>query len=141
MRTFVQKPKATQQTTPAKPTTLGRAHLGHSLDVKSIIHLQRTIRNQAALRLLQSNAEERNALLTGTALTHLGHDFARIPVSPPKAGVLQTKLAINKPGDKYEQEADRVAEQVMPKPELRIQPPCPCGGSCPKCQAEQAGQL
>ena len=27
--------------------------------------------------------------------------------------VIQTKLKINKPGDKYEQEADRVAEQVM----------------------------
>jgi hypothetical protein len=31
-----------------------------------------------------------------------------------KAGVIQTKLAINRPGDQYEQEADRVAEQVMP---------------------------
>jgi len=30
--------------------------------------------------------------------------------------VIQTKLTINEPGDKYEQEADRVAEQVMRMP-------------------------
>jgi outer membrane protein OmpA-like peptidoglycan-associated protein len=30
-----------------------------------------------------------------------------------KAKILQTKLAINKPGDEYEQEADRIADQVM----------------------------
>jgi hypothetical protein len=30
-----------------------------------------------------------------------------------KAGVLQPKLAVGRPNDPYEQEADRVAEQVM----------------------------
>jgi hypothetical protein len=34
-----------------------------------------------------------------------GHDFSRIPV--------QRKLTINAPGDKYEQEADRIAEKVI----------------------------
>src|SRR3989304_5445433 len=29
------------------------------------------------------------------------------------SGALQTKLRVNEPGDIYEQEADRVAEQVM----------------------------
>jgi Domain of unknown function (DUF4157) len=29
---------------------------------------------------------------------------------------LQTKLTINEPGDRYEQEADRIADQVMAKP-------------------------
>jgi hypothetical protein len=32
------------------------------------------------------------------------------------AGAIQTKLAINKPGDKYEQEADQVADQVIARP-------------------------
>src|SRR6266567_4136313 len=33
---------------------------------------------------------------------------------------IQTKLAVNQPGDKYEQEADKVAEKVMgmPNPEV-----------------------
>ena len=36
----------------------------------------------------------------------------------------QAKLVINQPGDRYEQEADRVAEQIMcmPEPGLQRQP-------------------
>lgn len=34
-----------------------------------------------------------------------------------ESGVIQSKLEINQPGDKYEQEADQVAEQVMRMPE------------------------
>lgn len=44
---------------------------------------------------------------------HLGHDFSRIRVHAGIPKRLQTKLSINRQGDKYEQEADRVAEQVM----------------------------
>lgn len=38
-----------------------------------------------------------------------------------KSGVIQTKLRIGKPGDIYEQEADRVADMVMRMPEPVIQ--------------------
>jgi peptidoglycan/xylan/chitin deacetylase (PgdA/CDA1 family) len=47
-----------------------------------------------------------------------GHDFSGIPTYTPAAGAIQTKLAINQPGDEYEQEADRVAEQVLAAPAL-----------------------
>src|SRR5918999_1312641 len=99
MRTFAQKPKATQQTTSAKSTIPGRAHFGQSHEVNPILHLQRTIGNQAVQRMLQTNAEELKAGLTGTASLRFGHDFSRIPIHPPAAGAIQTKLAINKPGD------------------------------------------
>ena len=36
-------------------------------------------------------------------------------------GVLQAKLTLGQPGDKYEQEADRVADAVMSMPEPRVQ--------------------
>ena len=36
-------------------------------------------------------------------------------------GVLQTRLAVGAPGDRYEQEADRVAEAVLRMPEPRLQ--------------------
>ncbi|MCX9009877.1 MAG: DUF4157 domain-containing protein [Candidatus Methanoperedens sp.] len=44
-----------------------------------------------------------------------------------RSGRLQTKLRIGSPGDKYEQEADRIAEQVMRMPEqgALIQRKCP----------------
>jgi len=48
-----------------------------------------------------------------------GHDFNRVSVHSTRPGMIQTKLEINKPGDPYEQEADRVADAVMrmpPKP-------------------------
>ena len=38
-----------------------------------------------------------------------------------KSGTLQTKLKIGRPGDKYEQEADRVADAVMRMPEPGVQ--------------------
>lgn len=37
------------------------------------------------------------------------------------SSLVQAKLKVNQPGDMYEQEADRVAEQVMQMPEPRIQ--------------------
>ena len=38
-----------------------------------------------------------------------------------ESGAIQAKLKIGQPNDKYEQEADRVAEQVMSMPELQVQ--------------------
>jgi len=38
-----------------------------------------------------------------------------------KSGALQAKLKIGRPNDKYEQEADRVADQVMVMPEPKLQ--------------------
>ncbi len=56
-----------------------------------------------------------------------------------KSGILQAKLKIGSPGDIYEQEADRVAEQVMKMPE----PQAVSSGTpyiqrvCPKCEEEE----
>lgn len=42
-------------------------------------------------------------------------NFSNIPILPNHPVSVQTKLTINTPGDKYEQEADRMADQVMKK--------------------------
>jgi hypothetical protein len=52
---------------------------------------------------------------------NFAHDFSRVQVHTVAPKQIQTKLTINQPGDKYEQEADRVAEQVMHMPEPRLQ--------------------
>jgi hypothetical protein len=53
---------------------------------------------------------------------------------------VQTKLAVSTPGDPYEQEADRVADQVMSMPRPKVQRACAeCvsnGAPCPKCEEE-----
>lgn len=67
------------------------------------------------------------------------------PSRPP----LQPKLAVNTPGDPHEQEADRVADQVMRTPEparpapnstagVQLQRKCDCGGTCSQCQSDAA---
>jgi hypothetical protein len=52
---------------------------------------------------------------------------------------IQKKLAITQTGDQFEQDADRVATQVMAMPERRLQRACACGGRCADCQKRQSG--
>lgn len=103
MRTFAQKPKATQQIMPAKSMIPRRPGLGQNQEVDSILHLQRTIGNQAVQRMLQTHTEEVNVGLTGTPSPRFGHDFSRIPVhcrSQANAGQFQhpeSRPLIDKP--------------------------------------------
>lgn len=80
-------------------------------------------------RASQSDADEREAESTGTASRRVARDFGGISIHAPAAKAIQTKLAINEPGDRYEQEADRVSERIMRMPEPRVQRKCACGGT------------
>ena len=113
MHTFAQKPKANQQATSAKSTTPGRALLGQGREVNSILHLQRTIGNQAVQRLLERTTENIKGDSATANNTHFGHDFSRIPVNSILPLKIQAKLTVSTPIDKYEQEADQVADAVM----------------------------
>jgi len=67
--------------------------------------------------------KERNKTVDSPAeqVLHLQHTIGNQAVQRLfKSGTLQAKLKIGKPNDKYEQEADRVAEQVMRMPEPKI---------------------
>ena len=98
--------------TPSRPRH-ERPNLGPRLVVDPIVHLQRTIGNQAVLRLMQG-----------------------VPA-------LQTKLRVNQPGNSYEKEADRVAEQVMrtPAPGHAFTPvPLQISRMCAECEEEEEGE-
>jgi hypothetical protein len=69
---------------------------------------------------------------------------------PTCAAAIQPKLVINAPGDSFEQEADRIADQVTradaPADSITpvgasVQRQCACGGSCPDCAAEMDGTV
>ena len=64
-----------------------------------LLHLKRTIGDQAVQRLVDS---KNNNNAGG------GFDFAKIAIQP--------KLKVSQPKDEYEQEADKVAEHVMRMP-------------------------
>jgi len=140
MRTFAHKQHRSQKPMSsglAQPhlATPGQVHHEHPL-----LPLQRLIGNQAVLQMLQTHTEERDAGLTTAASHRFGHDCSRIPIHSSTAGALQTKLAVNQPGDEYEQEAERISEQIMRMHEPQLQRVCTCGGACPECQAEQPDQ-
>ncbi|MFZ3167959.1 MAG: DUF4157 domain-containing protein [Candidatus Methanoperedens sp.] len=67
-----------------------------------------------------------------------------------KSGALQAKLKIGLPGDKYEQEADRVADQVMRMPEPQVPKGAAVSGQiadnpiqrrCPRCIKEPDSKI
>ncbi|HEU4388418.1 MAG TPA: DUF4157 domain-containing protein, partial [Blastocatellia bacterium] len=69
-----------------------------------------------------------------------GYEFSRTPIFPSAAATIQTKLAISQPGDAFEQDADRVSQQVMNMSAPQVQRSCACGEKCPKCQTERPNQ-
>ena len=75
----------------------------------------------------QENGPSFNAAFDSAS--RFGHDFSRIPIHPPAAGVIQTKLTVNTPDDIYEQEADRIADEVMAAPAHHA-----VGGAPPRIQ-------
>ena len=64
-----------------------------------------------------------------------------------REGVIQAKLTVNQPGDRFEQEADRVAETVMRMPDLASKPmqgatrPLLVQRACAKCEDELQRKL
>ena len=137
MRNFAQKQNQPQRQASSSMTRSNTVPPEASHQQHPILHLQRVTGNQAVLRLLQANAEELKVGLTSMASPRFGADFTWVPTHPPVAGAIQTKLAINEPGDEYEQEADRVSEQVLRMSEPHLQRTCACGGGCAKCQMKQ----
>lgn len=113
MRTFIQKQNSTQKPNTAGSARSNRTLSGQSHEVSSILHLQRTIGNQAVQRLLHVNHEKCDASPVTSASPHFERDFSRIPLHAKTQTEIQPKLTISTPGDAFEQEADRMANQVV----------------------------
>ena len=97
-RRHTAKPTASLQTGSAHgaPGTLQRARQNPAgISAKEIIALQRTYGNQAVLRLMNSESA---------------------PDPETDRTRVQAKLTVGAPGDRYEEEADEVADQVMRSP-------------------------
>ena len=88
--------------------------------------------NQALQRLLRSSQSSQSKHASNGAYLH--HDLDRTPARSAGPISIQPKLAISKPGDAAEQEADRVASEVMGNSQPELQRSCSCEGSCSECQ-------
>jgi outer membrane protein OmpA-like peptidoglycan-associated protein len=120
MRTFAQKPKASQHTKTADSTKLSWALSGRSNDEHSILQSQRTTHNQAVQQLPQASAEELQAGSAITGATRFGHEFSRISIQANAITNIQPK--VNTPAAVNEQEDDQQPAQqhVRPSPELTL---------------------
>ena len=98
---------------------IGRSRQSHPLQQReNLAALQKAYGNQAVLRMkgrspaanpLQKGVLQRKCACGNSA----GSSGSCAECQSKQEGILQTKLQIGEPGDRYEQEADRVAEQVM----------------------------
>ena len=70
----------------------------------------------------------------GNASFGLARDISRSDAFAPRK--IQTKLTVNTPGDPYEQEADRIADQIMRQPATETTAPV---GSSPQPVSNHAG--
>ena len=140
MRTFAQKQNQPQKQLSSSLARSNTATSEPNFQSYPILHLQRTIGNQAVQRLLQAKPDDLEARSSINEVTRFAHDFSQIQVHPKSLASIQAKLTVSSPGDIYEEEADRVSEQVMSMPATPLYRDCACDGGCPKCQTKQPGQ-
>lgn len=147
MSAFSRKQSQSPQRTPSNTAS-------HNAPARSLNHqehptlnLQRKMGNQAVLQLLQIGSRPGEAAPASAAAGPMQNSFADTPIFPPPIRGIQRKLTVNTPGDTYEKEADRVAEQIMrmsgpqaaSMPAVSgsaagVQRECACGGSCDDCK-------
>jgi len=129
MRTFAQKHKPTQGDKSASSARTARVFYGQSREVRSILHSQRTIGHQEVRRLPQSQLSSTGFLQrkcsrdsnAGSSPNGECEECRRERVEGGLPSLVQLKLRIGAPGDKYEQKADRIAAAVMRMPESKVQ--------------------
>lgn len=115
MKIYGQKQPQQQASTASSKPSAGRP--AASPMVQSILHLQRTIGNQAVRRLLEANSGNVKGDSTAAETAGFGHDPSQIHVGPPPAiqrkGAEGETSAISKTDGPAEHEASAVAEKVV----------------------------
>ena len=108
MRTFVSKQQQKSGDLIRPPGLIStRSHFPHG---------RRPVEDQAASPLLQADTKNLDTASPAATSNRFAHDFIRIPLYGKASAGIQPKLTVNAPGDTYEQEADRIAGQVMSTP-------------------------
>lgn len=116
MSAAAQRLDLNRQTTSATSRSRSRVHPAQTREVSAISELRRSLGNQALQRLLKNDAEHRVAgslrSASRSAAKELDEPSALAPMSP----LVQAKLTVSSPNDLHEQEADRVAEEIISSP-------------------------
>ena len=121
MRKFTRKPSVSKRNNSAKSSMPSRTLSRENPYMHSNRHLQRTIGNHAVQRLLQPKTGDSEAGPQSNISAKPASDFSGIPVLDSLHNDSKSTLKTNSPGDIYEREADRVADQVMNMTEAQVQ--------------------
>jgi hypothetical protein len=140
MRILTQKQKPTREAVSAFNAEPGRAFSGQDPNIRLLADSRRSIGNQTAEKPLQPHAEELEDESPAQAMLRFAHDFSRIPVQADAGRIIQPKLPVSTTENAHEQEADRIAEQVLRMPEPQLQRTGTAGAGYPGCQNEQTAQ-
>lgn len=120
MRASLRKPTASQQSASVGCSPPSWTYVGPRREAKPTSQSHRSSENPR-VQGNRINAEDVTAQLCEGSSSRFGYDFRRVAVHP--SGAIPTDLAINRPGDAFEQEADRLTDHVMhmPVPQLQRQ--------------------
>lgn len=135
MHFFALQSKSPKKIKSAKMTNPFRANLAQSRQMRSIPQLQSTIDNHTGKPPRQTKIVDVKANSGRNPSPGLSQDLTLVPVHVYGHSEIQPKPTANILGDMYEQEANRVADQVMRMPE----PPqraCLCGGGYSRPRTE-----
>src|SRR5882672_6495230 len=72
--------------------------------------------------VLRSNGQQLDVTTHSLMEPPIGHDFSRVRAHPAVAEITKGNLALGRPGDRFEQEADRVANAVTSIPDVSLRP-------------------
>ncbi|GKT08125.1 hypothetical protein [Desulforhabdus sp. TSK] len=141
MRTFALKDNQVPKSRVPSLSSSRVSPAGQSRSKRSIFSLQRFVGHEG-VRQLPRHQTQTDVGSTAIAPLSARLNSSRMPAHPNAFSHLQPKLKVNSPGDRYEQEADRIAGEVMAMPgRAQWREGSSRGGDCPTCPAEQAGQL
>jgi hypothetical protein len=109
LQPLVSQPQPAQLQAPLQPAAVVQraAQSPAALTPAEVLQLHRTIGNRAVGQLVRG---------------HLSHHSSG-PAAAPAGMTVQPKLVVGPVGDRYEQEADRVAQQVVQRIDTVAQPP------------------
>jgi hypothetical protein len=119
----INMPEFSQREKPAESSSK-EGPIGSGLD--RFFNSHTILLDQSFSRAKQWNAEMSVPSSSPISIVRLVHDFGKIRMNAGRQAMLQTrmpanehiqaKLAVSQPEDKYEQEADRIADQVIASP-------------------------
>ncbi len=127
MRTFANKQNTSKDARSGDQAARTRA--GH--------RQQRRMEDQFVQRPQRAEAERWEGGESKDIRSSFAHDFSRISVHAGVGSYIQPKLKVNAPRDKYEQEADKVADEVTRIPEQQLPNAYANRTGCFKCQSDQ----